>query len=92
MLARATTEKASLISCRSMSLAATPAFSRARGTARAGEVVKSTGACSASAKPRMTASGYGEGCFGKVHKCRRRKKQVRGKNSEEGKERRQQTQ
>lgn len=51
MLASATTEKASLISWKSMSLALTPAFLSATGTAIAGAVVNMTGSCAASPNP-----------------------------------------
>mmetsp|Transcript_6438 Transcript_6438/g.18210 ORF Transcript_6438/g.18210 Transcript_6438/m.18210 type:complete len:207 (+) Transcript_6438:91-711(+) len=57
MLASATTEKASLISWYSTSFAVTPALANASGTASAGAVVKSTASFSASAKPRIFASG-----------------------------------
>mmetsp|Transcript_13831 Transcript_13831/g.45134 ORF Transcript_13831/g.45134 Transcript_13831/m.45134 type:complete len:201 (-) Transcript_13831:620-1222(-) len=55
--ASATTEKASLISCASTASGATPAWSSALGTARAGATVKSTGAVCASAKPAMAQIG-----------------------------------
>ena len=51
MLASTTQAKASLISWKSMSSVVTPAWARALGTARAGAVVNSIGACAASAKP-----------------------------------------
>ena len=52
-----TTENASLSSQKSIWLMSSPAFSTALGTAKEGEVVNHSGACSASAYPRMIAIG-----------------------------------
>mmetsp|Transcript_14970 Transcript_14970/g.30045 ORF Transcript_14970/g.30045 Transcript_14970/m.30045 type:complete len:208 (-) Transcript_14970:703-1326(-) len=52
-----TTEKASLISWNCTSLADTPAWFRARGTASEGAVVNSTGSLAASPNPRTRNSG-----------------------------------
>mmetsp|Transcript_15030 Transcript_15030/g.28600 ORF Transcript_15030/g.28600 Transcript_15030/m.28600 type:complete len:223 (+) Transcript_15030:372-1040(+) len=57
LLARDTTEKASLISQKSTSVTDTPARSRAIGMALEGAVVNLRGSCAASAKPLMVASG-----------------------------------